>query len=109
MRNAIVVGHTRGVAGAVEGCGYLAQRIGRTDKACRFLSCAEAIRKRERSPLFSFWIQHNESARTALQAALGTARYEDAVRTGSMNREEDVVNEAAAMLRELRAGTVPAA
>jgi predicted ATPase/DNA-binding winged helix-turn-helix (wHTH) protein len=109
MRKAIVVGHTRGIAGVVEGCGYLACKAGRMDEACRFLSVAEQIRKREKSPLYRFWIRHNEDARVGLQAALGAERYGDAIRTAVLRREEDVVNEADAMLRDLRGGTVPAA
>jgi predicted ATPase/DNA-binding winged helix-turn-helix (wHTH) protein len=104
LRNAIMVGHNRGMAGAVEGCGYIAERIGRLDEACRFLSAAEQIRKRAKSPLFSFWFRHNENANAALRTALGMSRYEDAVSAGAQMRQEDAVNEAAAMLLELGAG-----
>jgi hypothetical protein len=107
MRNAIAVGHLRGVAGSVEGCGYLAERLGKTEEACRFLSAAEQFRQRARSPLFSFWFGHNESAAAALQSTLGVSRYEDLVTAGARMRAEDVVNEAAEHLR--RFGASPTA
>src|SRR5271170_2965178 len=61
MRKAIAVAHPRGVAGAVEGCGYLTERLGEAEEACRFLGAAEQLRQRTGSPLFSFWFRHNES------------------------------------------------
>ena len=100
MRNALVVGHMRGVAGAIEGCAYIAERSGRLDEACRFLAAAEQIRKRAVSPLFSFWVRHNESANAGLRSALGMQRYDAARNAGAQMREEDAVNEAAALLRE---------
>jgi tetratricopeptide (TPR) repeat protein len=105
MRNALVVGHMRGVAGAIEGCAYIAERIGKRDEACRFLGAAEQIRKRAESPLFSFWIRHNESANASLRSTLGVQAYEAAVSDGARMREEDAANEAAAVLRELGAGS----
>jgi tetratricopeptide (TPR) repeat protein len=103
MRNAIMVGHLRGVAGSVEGCAYIAERSGLAEQACRFLSAAEQIRRRSESPLFSFWFRHNESARAALRSALGLARYEEAVTAGARMRAEDVVNEAAGLLQQFGA------
>jgi predicted ATPase/DNA-binding winged helix-turn-helix (wHTH) protein len=104
MRSALVVGHMRGVSGSIEGCAYIAERTGRLDEACRFLGAAEQIRERAESPLFSFWIRHNESANAALRSALGMHQYEAAMSAGARMRQEDVVNEAAALLRELGAG-----
>jgi non-specific serine/threonine protein kinase len=104
MRNGISVGHARGVAGAIEGCAYIAQRLDRADAACRFLSAAAQIRRRAASPLFSFWIQHNEYAHSALRSALGPREYEAATTAGAQMRQEDAVNEAAELLREFGAG-----
>jgi predicted ATPase/DNA-binding winged helix-turn-helix (wHTH) protein len=104
MRNAIAVGHVRGVAGSVEGCGYIAERLGRWDEAIRFLSAAAQIRKRAGSPLFSFWNQHNEFANAALRTALGIRRHDAAVSAGAGMRQEDVVNEAAGLLCAFGAG-----
>jgi predicted ATPase/DNA-binding winged helix-turn-helix (wHTH) protein len=105
MRNAAAVGHIRGVAGSVEGCAYIAERLGYAEEACRFLSVAEQFRRRASSPLFSFWFQHNESAHAALRSMLGPSKYEEALSTGTRARAEDVVNEAAALLRQFAAGS----
>jgi tetratricopeptide (TPR) repeat protein len=106
MRTAISVGHLRGAAGAVEGCAYIAERSGLAEHACRFLSAAEQIRRRSESPLFSFWFRHNEAARSALQSSLGLARYEEVVSAGARMRAEDVVNEAAGLLRQFAAAAI---
>jgi predicted ATPase/DNA-binding winged helix-turn-helix (wHTH) protein len=100
MRKAIAVAHLRGIAGAVEGCGYLAERLGKAEEACRFLSAAEQFRRRAGSPLFSFWFRHNESAGARLRSTLGSNRYEALVSAGARMRTEDVINEAAERLRQ---------
>ncbi len=100
MRNAIAVAHLRGIAGSVEGCGYIAERLGKAEEACRFLSAAEQFRQRAGSPLFSFWFHHNESARARLQATLGLNRFEALVTAGGRLRTEDVINDAAEHLRQ---------
>jgi Tfp pilus assembly protein PilF len=107
LRNAIAVGHSRGIAGSIEGCGYIAERQGRLDQACRFLGAAEQIRRRTEIPLFSFWQRHNESAKSTLRAALGSERYEAAVTVDAGVKEEDVSNEAAVLLHEFGAGITP--
>ena len=99
MRLGISVGHIRGVGGAIEGCAYIAERMGKAEAACRFLSAAAQIRKRAASPLFSFWIRHNELANSALRSALGPQQYEAATNAGAQMRQEDAVNEAADLLR----------
>jgi predicted ATPase/DNA-binding winged helix-turn-helix (wHTH) protein len=104
LRNAIAVGHTRGIAGSIEGCGYIAERQGRLEQACQFLCAAEQIRHRTEIPLFSFWQRHNAFAKTTLRAALGSARYDAAVTVGASMKEEDVSNEAAVLLHEFGAG-----
>jgi predicted ATPase/DNA-binding winged helix-turn-helix (wHTH) protein len=107
LRVAIAVGHQRGIAGALEGCGYLAHRAGNLEEASQFLHVAAGIRMRVKSPLYRFWYQHNEAATAALRAALGTRCYEDVMRASELKREEDVINEAAAMLHALGASAVP--
>ena len=104
MRIGISVGHIRGVGGAIEGCAYIAERMGKADAACRFLSAAAQIRKRAGSPLFSFWFQHNEFANSALRSALGPREYEAATSLGAQTRQEDAVNEAADLLRAFSGG-----
>ncbi len=103
MRKAITVAHLRGVAAAVEGCGYLAERLGQAEEACRFLSAAEQIRQRAGSPLFSFWFCHNESAGARLRSTLGSNRYDALVNAGARMRTEDVINEAAERLLQYAA------
>jgi hypothetical protein len=107
MRNAIAVGHVRGAAGAIEGCAYIAACTGNAGHACRLLSAAAEIRKRTEMPLFSFWYRHNEEANAALRASLDPQLHEEAVVEGARMRQEDVVNEAAALLREFSAAATP--
>ena len=103
MRNALAVSHLRGVAGSIEGCAYIAERRGRHDAACRFLSAADQIRARAGSPLFSFWIRHNELAHASLRDSMGLPAYQAALRAGEIMREEDATNEAMALLVEFGA------
>jgi predicted ATPase/DNA-binding winged helix-turn-helix (wHTH) protein len=103
LRNALGIGHLRGIAGSVEGCAYIAAIRGRSDVACRFLSSAEKMRERAASPLFSFWFRHNESANSTLREAMGLQRYEAALQAGTRMREEDLINEAMALLTEFGA------
>lgn len=103
LLNAIAVGNRRGMAGSVEGCAYLAQRFGDPRQACRLLAAAEQTRRHMRSPLFRFWLAHHEQAHAALRAILGPAEYQLALERGALQREEDVVNEAAVQLRRFAA------
>jgi hypothetical protein len=107
MRNAIGVGHLRGIAGSVEGCGYLSELLGNAEEACRFLGAAEQFRQRTGSPLFSFWVRHNESANARLRTSLAPNRYETLVSAGARMRTEDVINQAAERLRQF--GAMPTA
>lgn len=99
MHNANSVGHLRGAAGSVEGCAYIAERLGHAEEACRYLGAAERIRQRAGSPLFSFWYRHNEAAHAALRSKLGIPHYEAAVLAGSRMRSEDAVNQASQRLQ----------
>ena len=103
MRKAITVAHLRGIAGSVEGCGYLAEQFGKAEEACRFLSAAEQFRRRSGMPLFSFWFSHNDSVGARLRSTLGLNRYEELLRAGARMRTEDVINEAAEHLRQFGA------
>lgn len=106
MRDALGVAHLRGIAGSVEGCGYLAEQLGKPEEACQFLSAAEQIRQRAQSPLFSFWFRHNESAGARLRTVLGLNRYAALVSAGARMRTEDVINQAAERLQQF--GAMPA-
>jgi tetratricopeptide (TPR) repeat protein len=107
MRNALSIGNIRGAAGSIEGCGYIAERMGQLEQACRCLGAADQIRKRTGIPLYSFWIPHNEHAHTALRTALGPVEYAAAIHAGVHLREEDAANEAAVLLRNLGAANTP--
>lgn len=107
MRNGIAVGHARGIAGSIEGCAYIAERRGKLEHACRFLSAAAEIRKRTAMPLFSFWYRHNDDANAALRSSLDRRTYEAAISAGAQMREEDIVNEAAMLLREFSGAAAP--
>jgi UDP:flavonoid glycosyltransferase YjiC (YdhE family) len=56
-------------------------------------------------PLFSFWYRHNEDANAALRSSLDRQSYEAAISAGARMREEDIVNEAAQLLREFSAAS----
>lgn len=101
--NAIAVGHRRGMAGSMEGCAYIAVRDGNPEQACRFLSAAEQIRQRTGSPLFSFWIGHNQEAHATLRERLGSKVYQSSLASGAGMREEVVINEAALQLQRFAA------
>lgn len=101
MSRAARVGNIRGIAGSVEGCAYLAEKHGDTDKAARFLAGAAAIRERTGNPLFGFWVSHNASAQAALVSRLGQRQYDTAMRERSA-REEDVFDEVRTVLAQYR-------
>jgi hypothetical protein len=103
LRTALEVGHLRGIAGSLEGCAYIAAIRGQNDVACRFLSGAGKMRQRTASPLFSFWLGHNEAANPTLLQAMGQHRYEAALQAGTRMRDEDLTNEAMALLSEFGA------
>ncbi len=105
MRNAIVVGHLRGISGSLEGCAYIAERLDHPREACQFLSAAERMRERAASPLFSFWVRHHEHTRASLRRVLGRPDYESAIATGARMHAEDAINEAAQLLQRFAGGT----
>jgi non-specific serine/threonine protein kinase len=107
MRNALVVGHIRGAAGSIEGCGYIAERLNQPDLACRCLGAAEQIRKRTGIPLYSFWMPHYDSAHAALRTALGPAAYTAAIAAGVAMHEEDAAIEAAQWLQLFANTAIP--
>jgi non-specific serine/threonine protein kinase len=95
----ITVGNVRGMAGAIEGCGYLASRTGEWRTAARLLAAARVIRERTQLPLFKFWRPHREEAMHALRLHLSPAELEASWESGAALRHEDATNEAAGLLR----------
>lgn len=95
----ISLGNVRGMAGSIEGCGYLASLAGEWRTAARLLAAARAIRERTQLPLFSFWRPHLESAMQNLRSHLNPAELEASWQSGVALRHEDATNEALALLR----------
>lgn len=100
MHGAANVGNIRGVAGSVEGCGYIAERLGQPAVAARLLTVAARVRERTGVPLFTFWLVHHEAAAQRLRSTLGAVEYAAAVAAGKSMREEDAANEVRARLQD---------
>lgn len=95
----ISLGNVRGMAGSIEGCGYLASLAGEWRTAARLLAVARAIRERTQLPLFSFWRPHLEATMHDLRSHLRPAELEESWQSGAALRHEDATNEALALLR----------
>lgn len=93
------VGNVRGMAGAMEGCGYLACRAGDYRSAVRLLAAARVIRERTQLPLFTFWRPHLDLAMRELHGRLSPTEFESTWLSGSALRHEDATNEALELLR----------
>lgn len=93
LDGAAEVSNMRGVAGSIEGCGYLASREGRWADAARLLAVAARIRERTGMPLFNFWVPHHESVDQELRERLGPLDYRAQSEAGLRMRDEDVANE----------------
>ncbi|HVP34782.1 MAG TPA: winged helix-turn-helix domain-containing protein [Steroidobacteraceae bacterium] len=89
----------RGVAGAIEGCGYLAARRGDWSDATRFLAVARRIRERTGIPLFNFWVPYHTETHALLRERLGREEYEAQSQAGHRMRDEDAANEVRARLQ----------
>jgi non-specific serine/threonine protein kinase len=99
LNGAAEVSNMRGVAGSLEGCGYLAARRGEWSDAARYLAVARRIRDRTHMPLFNFWVAHHEAADAALRAHLGVHEYAAQSDAGRRMRDEDAANEVRARLQ----------
>ena len=93
------LGNVRGMAGSIEGCGYLASRAGEWRTAARLLAVARAIRERTQLPLFRFWRPHLDAAMHELRLHLSPAELDASWQSGAALRHEDATNEAMAILR----------
>jgi predicted ATPase/DNA-binding winged helix-turn-helix (wHTH) protein len=105
LNAAAAVFNIRGVAGAIEGCGYLCARRGEWSDAARFLAVASRIRERTGIPLFNFWVPYHADTDALLRARLGPRDYEAQSLAGHGMRDEDAANEVRARL-QLYAGDV---
>jgi hypothetical protein len=91
----------RSTAAAIEIAGYLGMRMGRPEICPAFLGKAADIRERTHSPLFSFWIAHNDEATNWARARLGPDRFYALHRAGAAARDEIVIDETRALLCEI--------
>jgi len=103
----ILVGNVRGMAGSIEGCGYLACVAGEWRTAARLLAAARVIRERTQLPLFSFWYPHLEATMGDLRSHLSPAELEASWQSGAALRHEDATNEAASLLRSYSTVATP--
>ena len=90
----------RGVAGSIEGCGYLAGVAGELDASARLMAAAAAIRERSGVPLFRLWSRAHAQAQRRLEAGLDAAALAACRDAGRQARPEDIVAETIARLRE---------
>jgi tetratricopeptide (TPR) repeat protein len=108
LRHAAEVVNIRGIAGSIEGCGYISTKLGRCSEAARFLGAAARIREHTEVPLFNFWLPHHDGALAALRERMGAEAFTLAWTAGRQMREEDAANEAALRLRQLSSMPVAA-
>jgi non-specific serine/threonine protein kinase len=101
----ISLGNVRGMAGSIEGCGYLAARAGEWRRAARLLASAQMTRERTKLPLFNFWRPHLDAAMRGLRSQLSPAELDASWQSGAALRHEDATNEAAALLRSYSSAT----
>ena len=99
-----VLDNVRGMAGSMEGCGYLACQAGEWSTAARLLAAARVIRERTELPLFSFWLPQQAATLCALRSHLTEAELETCSQEGAALRPEDAANEALALLRQYARG-----
>ena len=98
LRVSISLGNVRGMAGSIEGCGYLASQAGNWRSAARLLAAAQTVRERTKLPLFKFWWRHLEETMRDLRSHLSPAELEASWQSGTALRPEDATNEAMALL-----------
>ncbi len=90
----------RGVAGSIEGCGYLAGAAGDLQSSARLMAAAEAIRERSGVPLFRLWFRAHAEAQRRLELGLDAAALAACRDAGRQERPEAIVAETIALLRE---------
>lgn len=96
--------HLRSAAGAIETAAYLAMRTSCPEICARFLGKAADIRERMRLPLLSFWLAHESEAAHVVRATIGSGRFDALYHAGASARDELVIDEARAFLREVAEG-----
>jgi non-specific serine/threonine protein kinase len=103
--NTVLVAHSRGMAGSIEGCAYLCLDFGDAATAFRLLNAAAATRSKTQVPLFSFWLPYHEAAVGRIQAALGELACGQLLEPANMLRMEDATNLALELLQRYSGST----
>jgi len=101
------VGNIRGVAGCIEGCGYVAEKHGQWSDAARFLGLAQELRDKTSIALFNFWLAYHEAAHAELRSQLGEAEYRRCSSAGAAMQPEEGVSYAQLWLRQSAEGAPP--
>jgi non-specific serine/threonine protein kinase len=91
----------RALAGAMEGTAYLALSAARLEASARLLGKAADIREHSRSPLYRFWVSYHDQAMSLLGDRIGNAVCDALCTAGAGARDEVVIEEARALLREV--------
>jgi predicted ATPase/DNA-binding winged helix-turn-helix (wHTH) protein len=86
---------------AIEVAAFLAMRTARPEICARFLGKAADIRERTRVPLFSFWVAHDEEATDFARRQLGNEYFDRLYSAGASARDEVVIDETRALLRQV--------
>ncbi|MDE2305283.1 MAG: winged helix-turn-helix domain-containing protein [Gammaproteobacteria bacterium] len=104
MRLSSGVANLRGVAGSMEGCGYLLATRRDYAAAIRQLGAAQRIRERTEVPLFNFWRDHHERTLTKLRAAVPPEQFAEEWRNGTALRQEAAAELTGVLLARISAG-----
>jgi predicted ATPase/DNA-binding winged helix-turn-helix (wHTH) protein len=91
----------RSSSAAIEIAAFLAMRTARPEICARLLGKAADIRERTRAPLFSFWVAYDEDTANVVRARLGNGQFDSLCRAGASARDELVIDEARALLRQV--------
>jgi len=93
--------HLRSAAGAIETAAYLAMRTSRPEICARLLGKAADIRERMRLPLLSFWLAYESEAAHVVCATIGSGQFDALYHAGASARDELIIDEARALLRQM--------
>ena len=92
-------------AGALEVAAYLAIATENPRAGVRLLGKAADIRERTRAPLVSAWFPYRDKAMHVARESLGVATFDALYAAGTSGRDEEVIEEARALLRHMGRST----
>ena len=93
--------NSRVYAAILEIGAYLAVDAQNPDAGARLLGKAADIRRRTRTPLFSAWIAYHDKATALAHERLGAGTFHATCAAGTKARDEIVIEEARALLRQM--------